>query len=471
MFEEKTVSRREFLKIVGIAGATVGVGAGMGGILAACGSEESATTTTTTAASATTETTMGTTTSVSVEAQTGREIKLGFVTPQTGPLALFGAADKYCVDHFRETVGETLLCGDGQKHPVTVLLEDGQSNSNRAAQVAGDLIQNSKVDILMAASTGDNVAPVADQAEAYEVPCIATDDPWQAYFFGRKGDPKVGFKWTYLAFWGQEDQVATAFDLWKQVDTNKAVGVLWPNNTDGNSYRQNWPEPLKNAGYTVVDGGAFPDQMEDFTSVIDAFKKGGAEIVSGAVAAPDFANFWKQCKQQNYNPKICHVGKALNFPSSVKSLGDIAEGLVTSCWWHPTYPFTSPLTGENCQQFADNFTAKTGEQWTQPLLHFMVLEWAGDVLKRVKDLDDKNQIIEAVRTTKMETIVGPVDFTQEVGAEGGTRPVINVVRTALSGGQWRKSEKWGFDLALCSNAGWPMIPVNDTLVALPGSGA
>lgn len=41
----KAVSRREFLKIAGIAGATVGMGAGLGGLVAACGG-----TTTTTAA-------------------------------------------------------------------------------------------------------------------------------------------------------------------------------------------------------------------------------------------------------------------------------------------------------------------------------------------------------------------------------------------------------------------------------------
>ena len=202
----EAVSRREFLKIAGIAGATVGVGAGLGGLIAACGEE---TTTTsggaTTTAGATSTTVAGSTTTVSAAPETGREIKIGFVTPQTGPLASFGIADKYCVDHFKELIGEGVVLGDGKMHPINILLEDGQSNSNRASQVAGDLILNSKVDILMAASSGDNVVPVSDQAEANEIPSISCDTPWQAWFFGRKGDPKVGFKWTYHAFWGQED--------------------------------------------------------------------------------------------------------------------------------------------------------------------------------------------------------------------------------------------------------------------------
>jgi hypothetical protein len=35
--ETKNVSRREFLKIAGIAGATIGLGTGLGGFVAGCG--------------------------------------------------------------------------------------------------------------------------------------------------------------------------------------------------------------------------------------------------------------------------------------------------------------------------------------------------------------------------------------------------------------------------------------------------
>ena len=49
---KKTVSRRDFLKVAGVAGAAVGAGAGLGGLLAACGT--TATTTTTTAGATTT---------------------------------------------------------------------------------------------------------------------------------------------------------------------------------------------------------------------------------------------------------------------------------------------------------------------------------------------------------------------------------------------------------------------------------
>ena len=119
-----SVSRRQFLKMAGIMGAAVGAGAGLGGLVAACGSEESTTTTaaaatTTTSAAATSSTTAApqtTTTSAGVE--TGRPVKVGFVDPLTGVLAAFGLAGDYCVSKWKAATADGLVLGDGKNHPV-----------------------------------------------------------------------------------------------------------------------------------------------------------------------------------------------------------------------------------------------------------------------------------------------------------------------------------------------------------------
>ena len=461
---QRQLSRRDFMKLAAVAGATVGLGAGLGGLVAACGGS----TTTTTAAPASTATSAAvesSTSTVTSGPAAGREVKLGFVTPVTGSLAPFGVAEKYCVDMFKRVVGDGMVLGDGAKHPITVALVDSQSNDNRAATVAADLILNTNVDILMAASTADTVNPVADQAEALACPCISTDTPMESWY-NRATPPQGGYKWTYHAFWWQADNIAIYMDLWQQVPNNKVVGVLWPNDPDGNSYRANWPKPLAAAGYKTIDGGSFPDGLEDFTDMITKFKEGGAEILAGLMSPPDFTTLLKQAKQQRYNPKIASLGKALLFPQSVDALGSIADGLATSLMWHPTFPFTSSLTNQTCQAFADAYETASGKQWTQPLQHFIVFEWAVDVLKRVKSVDDKQHIIDAVSTTNVETIVGPINFTQQVGATGSTRPVPNCVRTPIVGGQWVKGTKFPFELVICSNKNWSMIPVGATLKSL-----
>ena len=132
------------------------------------------------------------------------------------------------------------------------------------------------------------------------------------------------------------------FAMWNKVPNNKVYGAVWPNDVDGNIYRKNWPGALEKAGLTLVDGGAFQDGTEDFTSVIDRFKQGGAEVCAGLAAPPDFTNFWSQAIQQNYRPKICSNGQALNFPEAVNSLGDAAIGLTAPAYWMASFPFKSP---------------------------------------------------------------------------------------------------------------------------------
>ncbi len=469
---DSTVSRREFLKRAGIAGATMGVVGGLGGVLAACGSEETTTTaaegssTTTAAAGQTTSTgAMETTTSVSAGVETGRAVKLGFVSPITGKLATFGTSDKYCLDRWNEYAKDGLVLGDKKNHPVQIELQDSQSSVDRASQVAGDLINNSGVDMLMVASTPDTTIPVSDQAEAYGVPCISNDTPWQAWFNGRKGDPQVGFKWTYHCFWGQEDIQDLYFGMWDQFPNNKVYGALWPNDADGNAYRKAWPPKLDTLGYKLSDPGAFEDGLEDYTKVISTFKKDGADICAGVLSAPDFTNFWTQSKQQGYNPKAVTIGKALQFWQTVDKLGEIGIGLTTVVYWTPTFPFKSSLTGETCQEFGAEYEKRQGEQWVQPLYHYALFEMAVDALKRTENLDDKDAVATALSTMKLETIAGPVDFTLPV-QESTLHPVPNVYRTVCAAGQWVKGTKWPVELKITSNVGHELIPVEQQTTPL-----
>jgi branched-chain amino acid transport system substrate-binding protein len=431
----RSITRRDFLKAAGVAGAALGAGGGLGAIASACGS--------------------GTSTSNSSAGSTGREIKIGFVAPITGPLAAFGQPDHYCAERWAEAVKDGVTI-NGKTHKVTILLRDSQSDTNRAATVAGDLISNDGVDIIMAASTADTVPPVADQAEALQTPCITNDCPWQSYFFGRGGNPDKPFKWTYHSWWGLEDITAVFIDMWNQIPNNKKVGEMWPNDGDGLAWAnptKGQPPFFKAGGYAIVDPGRYQDGTPDFTVQIAKFKGGGNDIVSGVMIPPDFTNFWKQSMQQGFKPKIATVGKALLFPTSLEALGPMGTNLSSECWWTPTHPFKSSLTGETCQQLADDYTKRTGKQWTQPLLHYAIFETVVDVLKRTQNIDDKESILKAIVETDMQTIGGRITWT----GDAKLNPVKNVCKTPIVGGQWVKGDKWPFEIKVVSNSLYPEI--------------
>ncbi len=395
---------------------------------------------------------------IPVNAQS-RTIKIGLVSPRTGPLAGFGEADAFIIDQVKNTIGRGLQSG-GRTYPVEIISKDSQSSGNRAAEVASELILRDKVDLLIASATPDTTNPVADQAEVNEVPCVTTNCPWQPYFFGRNGDPKKGFTWTYHFFWGLEDVIAAFLALWDGAPTNKSVGGLFPNDADGNAWGDanvGLPPALAKAGYKLIDPGRYQVMNNDFTSQISAFKSANCEIVTGNMIPPDFATFWSQAAQQGFKPKIVTIGKALLFPSVVTSLGARGNGLTSEIWWTPNHPFKSGLTNQSSRQLADAYTAATRRPWTQPIgFQHALFEVAIDVLKRAKSLDPK-AILDSIIATNYSSIVGPVHWTG--------MPVKNVTKTPLVAGQWQRKGN-DFELVITANRPAPEIPVGGKLELL-----
>jgi branched-chain amino acid transport system substrate-binding protein len=396
---------------------------------------------------------------VLASAQSARALKIGYVSPQTGPLAPFGEADKWVIAGLGPTLKEGVAVA-GRKHAVSVVLKDSQSNPNRAGEVANDLILKDKVDIVLVSSTPETTNPVSDACELNEVPCVSTVAPWQPWFFGRKGAPDKGFQWTYHFFWGLEDVIAVFTNLWDAVPTNKKVGGLFPNDGDGNAWGDKelgFPKPLAAKGFSLVDPGRYQNLTQDFSAQIAAFKREGTDIVTGVVIPPDMKTFLTQARQQGLRPKIVSVGKALLFPGAIDALGDLGDGLSTEVWWTPSHPFKSSLSGQTARQVAERYEADTKRQWTQPIGFAHALFEVGlDALKRSKDAGSRAAIRDAIAATSLDTLVGPVKW-------GGQGPFRNVSKTPLVGGQWIKGTRHRHELVVVDNRTAPNVPTGGKL--------
>ena len=389
-----------------------------------------------------------------------KTLTVGYVHPKTGPLAGFAEADDFIIEGINKIFAGGLQ-NNGSSWNVEIITRDSQSNPNRGAEVAADLILRDEVDIIMAAGTPDTTNPVADQAEINEVPCITTDAPWQPYFFGRGGNPAEGFQSTYHFFWGLEDVIGVFLDLWNQSGAAKKVGGLFPNDADGNAWGDanlGLPPALAGAGFELTDPGRYQPLSDDFSNQIAAFRDAGCEIVTGVMIPPDFATFWAQAAQQGFNPKVATIGKAILFPSVVESLGARGDGLTSEVWWSPNHPFNSSLTGDSAQALVNEYTAATGRPWTQPIgFRHALFEVVADVVKRTEDLDDQQAITASIAATKLDTIVGMVDWS--------SGPVKNVSKTPLVGGQWQRDGD-ALDLKVVGNKDHPSIPKTGTLKLL-----
>jgi len=393
-----------------------------------------------------------------------KTLKLGYVSPQTGPLAAFAEADNFVISNFTNTMRGGLKIGN-DSYPIEVVVKDSQSNPNRAADVARELIVSNKIDLMLVASTPETTNPVSTMCEVEDVPCVSTLAPWQPYFIGRQQNPGSPPSWkpfnsTFHFFWGLEDVIAVFTNMWGQLATNKSVGGLFPNDGDGNAWgdkQVGFPPVLEKLGYKLTDPGRYQNLSDNFTAQITAFKRDNCEIVTGVVLPPDFTTFWNQASQQGFKPKIASVGKALLFPVAVEALGRNGNNLSSEVWWSPSHPFKSSLTGQSAREMATAYEQATRKQWTQPIGFVHALfEVAVDVLKRSAEKNDPKAVVAAIAATKLDTIVGHVEWN---GKELPPFAQKNIAKTPLVGGQWRLRDGSKYDIVITDNKTAPMIPV------------
>ena len=385
----------------------------------------------------------------------GRPIRIGFVNPRTGVLAPFGEGEDFVLDGIRKIVASGLVV-NGTSHPVEILDKDSESSPTRATELATRLIKSDKVDLMLAASTPDTVNPVSDQCEKNGVPCITTNAPWQMYLLGRGGSLDQTFDWTYHFFWGMEDVIAVFTNMWSGVPTNKVVGALWPDEADGHAHsdpKVGFPPALQERGFHLVDPGRFPRAATDYSREITMFKSGKVEILTGVLTPSAFTAFWAQAREQQFQPKIATIAKALLFPSAIEALGDHGGDLSTEVWWSPSHPYLSGLNGQNAAEFCANYEDMAKKQWTQPIGFLHALFEVGiDSLKRTKDIDSPTSIRDAIRTTNYQSLVGRVAWNG--------KPTKNVAKTSVVGGQWipgwkfknwPAGRKFKYDLVIVDN--------------------
>jgi branched-chain amino acid transport system substrate-binding protein len=384
----------------------------------------------------------------------GRDyILIGRPVPKTGPVAAFAESTPWLDNRALAEInkdGGIYIKEYGKKVPVKVKIIDTESNPTKAGEVGARLITRDKIDMMYVSSTPATVNPVAGVSERYKVPCLATMMPLEMFLHGGP------YHWSFCASSSVPDMVGAYLDSWKQLETNKTVGLLAANDADGISWANGVQHVIKPAGYKVVDLGRFPGGTMDFSTFISGWKKEKVEILFANLTPPDFIRAWKQCFREGFTPKICAVGRAILFPSVVEACGgDIGLGTSSEVLWHPAYPFKSSLTGYSTQDLCDAYEAASGKQWTQPLGGFYLgWELVADVLRRAQSID-KETLRKAIADTNIETMAGHIKFNEK-----------NVAATPVGLMQWVKGKKHAFDSKLISKGNFPNLVTQGKLASI-----
>jgi branched-chain amino acid transport system substrate-binding protein len=410
VLRDQPIARRSLLKGVGAGALAVGAG----GFLSACSSGIKG---------------------AGGPASTGT-ITIGFITPLTGSLAGFASGDQFVLSQIRKTApyAKGFKVG-GKTYKVNIVVQDSQSDPNRASAVARQLILQNKVDMILTTSTPETTNPVAIACEKLGTPCLSTVCPWESWYAGLGGDPlkpTTTFKYCTLFFFGLEQFQGCFVPMWNRIHTNKVVACMYPNDSDGTAFREGFEPLIKASGYKVVDGGAYQDGTTDFTSMISTFKSKHCEVFSNAPLPPDFNTFWKQASQQGFKPKIATVAKVLLFPADTVALGPLVINVATDSWWGPYMPYSSSLDGQTASALAAAYTSATKNQWVQSIgSSYALFEVAKEAFGAVSNPHDKAAVAGALHQVSYTGMNGPINFA------GGPAPGVGIVQPV--GVQWKKS--------------------------------
>ena len=268
------------------------------------------------------------------------------------------------------------------------------------------------------------------------MPCITTNCPWQPYFFGRKGDPKKGFTWTYHFFWGLEDVIARVPGAVGRRADQQGGRRPVPQRRRRQCLGRCQARPAAGArqapATSCIDPGRYQLMNNDFTSQISAFKAAGARDRHRQHDPARLRDLLVAGGAAGLQAEDRHHRQGAAVPLGDRLAGRrAATGSPREIWWTPNHPFKSGLTGQSAQQLTDAYTKATNRPWTQPIgFQHALFEVAIDVLKRAKTSSDPKSILEAIVATNYQSIVGPVQWTGE--------PVKNVTKTPLVAGQWQR---------------------------------
>lgn len=381
-------------------------------------------------------------------------IKIGHLSLMTGARSSWGLSTPWVIERIRGLVKGGLQIG-GKNYTVEILDRDTQSDANRTASLANELVLSEKVDMIL---NNDGIAaPAMEIADNNRTPMLTTFLQWEPFYGQRGSSPDKGYEWNFLFFWSAAKIIQNFIGLWDTVQTNKKVGTAFIENEAGQGMEKAFSAAIKNAGYTEVPGGRYRIETDDFSTQVAKFKGGDAQILTGLMFNAHVATMLGQMGQAAYNPEIMTFAAACVLPTDVEALGDKGNGMSCEASWTPSWGTTSSLTHQSVKDFVADWENSTGKQWIQWLGHdHAKWEIAIAALKASGDPKDRDAVRNAINNLVLDTIVGKIDFKNS--------KLKSVAETQLAAGQWRKAKagsKFPYDFRICYNGTAPDVTVDD----------
>jgi branched-chain amino acid transport system substrate-binding protein len=389
-------------------------------------------------------------------------IRIGYVGAKSGWLANFNVPDDWIMAKVKAAFKDGIKLHD-KNYALEIIVKDNQSDNDISARVSNELVLRDHCDFVLG-NNGAASTALGTPADARGVPALTGMAPLEAFIIGRgkmPGPDYKGFPFSFHMGFSVGDMLVSYVAMWDELQTDKIVGSLWQDDGAGRAFGDahiGVPAVMTKAGYKEAPAGFFQMTNNDFSNQVTKLKAANADIFVAYSSPEQMVVIINQLAQQRYNPKIVTFAGAPLFPATVEALGDHGDGLTTEVWWTPDWPYRSLITGQSAKEFAADWEASSGKQWTQPLGYTMALwDTAIGALKAADDPKNKVSLRDALKNLQVDTITGKIDFKNS--------PLPSVAKTPMTGGQWSltKGGKFKYELLVVANKTSPEIPVQTNL--------
>ena len=328
-------------------------------------------------------------------------VKVGAVVPLTGRYAALGAQVR---TGYEIGVEQTNTAGGvtvgGKKMPIELTILDDESDPTKTVARLETLATQGVVAYLGGAGS-DLHAAAASIGDKNKIPYLGIA-------FALNSIHKQGLRYLFSPFPKSPDLAKETFVLLDgSIPTAQRPTkvALFLERTDwGKEMGSVWESFAKQNGYQIVASGEYALGAKDFSELILKAKSAGAEAVFALPSPPDGMTIVKQMKELDFNPKAVVFIRAADPPVWSQNLGKDGDYFLLSPGWHFAARYPKVAEVNDAHQKRLNRPA-------DPLVGpaYACVQILAEAITRAGSLD-REKIRDAIATTNMTTVVGPVRF-------------------------------------------------------------
>lgn len=285
----------------------------------------------------------------------------------------------------------------GKKIPIEVIVQDMESNPQKAVSRMEYLFTSKKVAAYMGTTF---IAAGSGVAEKNKIPSIVVAS-------ARQNTHERGFKYWFSPVGKTPDIAKCIYDIFDSLPADKrpkSVGIFQEHTDFGVEQAQMFQKEAERRGYKVGMLEKYSVMTKDFSPLIMAAKKAGVDVVLASPVTPDAMLLIRQIKELDYNPKSLVLIRAADDPAWGKAMGAAGDYVLLTGVWHygVTFPGVDKLNAEHKAKFGRPADPNTGPAYASMQILATAIEKAGTL--------DTTKIRDAIAATDMMTMVGKVKF-------------------------------------------------------------